>query len=67
VVCIGWNVAVGGILFKIIGMLVGNRVPAAVEIAGLDIPEMGAEGYPEYIKPVLPEEVAAPAIAAKAV
>ena len=67
IVCIVWNVAVGGILFAIIGKFVGNRVPAQVEIAGLDIPEMGAQGYPEYIKPVDPSEVPVPAIAAKAV
>jgi len=35
-----------------------------VEIKGLDLPEMGAEGYPEFFKP---EEEVAPAIAAKAV
>ena len=44
VVCIGWNVAVGGILFAIIGKLVGNRVPAEVEIAGLDIPRWASRG-----------------------
>jgi Amt family ammonium transporter len=32
---------------KVIGATIGNRVPAAVEIAGLDIPEMGLLGYPE--------------------
>jgi Amt family ammonium transporter len=57
-VCIGWNVAIGGILFYITGLLVGgNRVPAKVEIAGLDIPEMGAMGYPETTKLVLPSDV----------
>jgi len=66
VVCIGWNVIVGGILFAIIGKLVGNRVSAETEIQGLDIPEMGAEGYPEL--PKMPEEpVFSPALAAKAV
>jgi Amt family ammonium transporter len=63
VVCIGWNVVVGGILFAIIGKLVGNRVPAAVELAGLDVPEMGVQGYPEY----LPAPDAEPVVAAKAV
>jgi Amt family ammonium transporter len=60
-----WNVAVGGAAFWIIGKLVGNRVSAEVELKGLDIPEMGAEGYPEFFKP--DEEELAPAIAAKAV
>ena len=64
VVGIGWNVVVGGLGFWIIGKLVGNRVSAEVEIGGLDIPEMGAMGYPEFLKP---EEEVAPAIAAKAV
>jgi Amt family ammonium transporter len=45
---IGWNVIVGGLAFFIIGKLVGNRVSAAVEIAGLDVPEMGVPGYPEF-------------------
>jgi len=60
-----WNVAVGGAAFLIIGKLVGNRVPADVEIRGLDIPEMGAEGYPEFQRPE--EEELVPAIAAKAI
>lgn len=56
--CIGWNVIAGGILFMLTGVLVGgNRVSAKVEIAGLDVPEMGAMGYPENTKLVLPEQV----------
>ena len=47
---IAWNVVVGGVIFWIIGKLVGNRVSAEVEIAGLDMPEMGARGYPEFGK-----------------
>ena len=27
----------------------GHRVPAKVELEGLDIPEMGALGYPEFV------------------
>ena len=64
VVCIAWNVAVGGLIFYIIGKLVGNRVPAEVEIAGLDLPEMGVQGYPEYIVPVLPSDVPPTEVAA---
>jgi len=42
------DVIVGGLAFYIIGKILGsNRVPAAVEIAGLDVPEMGMPGYPE--------------------
>jgi Amt family ammonium transporter len=58
IVCIGWNVIIGGLLFKLTGLLVGgNRVSAKVEIAGLDMPEMGGLGYPEYIKHQLPEDI----------
>ena len=42
VVGVAWNVVVGGVAFFVIGKLVGNRVSAEVEIAGLDMPEMGA-------------------------
>jgi Amt family ammonium transporter len=58
VACVGWNVVIGGLLFVIIGKLVGgNRVPAKVEIAGLDMPEMGSVAYPESIKTILPEDI----------
>jgi Amt family ammonium transporter len=36
---------VGFLVFKIINLLVGNRVDAKDELEGLDIPEMGVEGY----------------------
>jgi Amt family ammonium transporter len=58
VVCVAWNVIVGGLVFYIIGKIVGNRVPAEVEIAGLDIPEMGAPGYPEFITSIAPTDIA---------
>ncbi len=64
VVCVAWNVAVGGLIFYVIGKLVGNRVPAEVEIAGLDVPEMGIPGYPEYIQPLSPAEVPAAEVSA---
>ncbi len=48
-------------IFFVIGKVLGsNRVSADVEIAGLDIPEMGMAGYPEFIKVVSPEEVEVP-------
>jgi Amt family ammonium transporter len=57
-VCIGWNVIIGGALFYVTGLLVkGNRVSAKVEIAGLDVPEMGAHGYPEYIANISPSDI----------
>jgi Amt family ammonium transporter len=36
---------IGFIVFKLIDITVGNRVDAETELQGLDIPEMGAEGY----------------------
>ena len=56
--CFVWNFTVAGICFKLIGKFLGsNRVPPEVEIAGLDIPEMGAPGYPEFITPIAPEMI----------
>jgi Amt family ammonium transporter len=61
---IGWNVVVGGVIFYVIGKVLGsNRVAAEVEIAGLDVPEMGIPGYPEFVKTMLPEEVPAEELA----
>lgn len=37
--------AIGWIIFKLIGKFVGNRVKPEDELFGLDIPEMGVEGY----------------------
>lgn len=36
---------IGWLMFKLIDKLVGNRVKPQDELAGLDIPEMGVEGY----------------------
>jgi Amt family ammonium transporter len=64
-VCVGWNVIVGGVIFFVIGQVFGsNRVAPEIEIAGLDIPEMGAPGYPEYIEAIAPEQVPASEVAA---
>ena len=52
--CIGvvanfvWVFATFYIFFKIVDAIIGNRVPADVELAGLDIPEMGALAYPDF-------------------
>jgi ammonium transporter, Amt family len=35
--------------FKLVDVLVGNRVSAEVEIAGLDLAEVGALAYPEFV------------------
>jgi Amt family ammonium transporter len=45
----------------IIDIVIGQRVPARDELAGLDIPEMGALGYPEFV--LKPEGEAEPAMA----
>jgi Amt family ammonium transporter len=37
--------AIGWIMFKLIDIVVGNRVKPEDELIGLDIPEMGVEGY----------------------
>ncbi len=66
-VCVTWNVVAAGAIFWAIGKVLGtNRVPPEVEIAGLDIPEMGAPGYPEFITAMAPEEVPASEIEAAA-
>ena len=35
--------------FKLVDVIIGNRVSAEVEIAGLDMPEVGALAYPEFV------------------
>jgi Amt family ammonium transporter len=65
VVGVLWNVVVGGLAFYVVGKVLGsNRVAPEVEIAGLDVPEMGAPGYPEFIPQKLPSEVPAAEVAA---
>jgi Amt family ammonium transporter len=61
---IAWNVVVGGVAFYVVGKVLGsNRVSAEVEIAGLDIPEMGIPGYPEFVAARTPEDVPAAELA----
>jgi Amt family ammonium transporter len=49
-VCVGWNVLVGGTIFWLVGKAIGsNRVSAEVEQGGLDVPEMGVPGYPDFV------------------
>jgi len=48
-ICATWNIVAAGAIFWAIGKVVGgNRVAPEVEISGLDIPEMGIPGYPEF-------------------
>jgi Amt family ammonium transporter len=52
-VCIAANLALGSGAMWVIGRVVGgNRVSPEVEVQGLDVPEMGAPGYPEFITQV---------------
>jgi len=37
------------VFFKVVEVLMGNRVSAEVELEGLDIPEMGALAYPDFV------------------
>jgi Amt family ammonium transporter len=54
--CIVWTLLVGGLAFAILDRILGsNRVNPDVELAGLDIPEMGSPGYPEFISHIAPE------------
>ncbi|MDP9173243.1 MAG: ammonium transporter [Planctomycetota bacterium] len=56
--CVIWNLVIGGGVFYAIGRYLGsNRVSPEIEIAGLDIPEMGAPGYPEFITHVSSESI----------
>lgn len=53
VTCLVFVFASFYIFFKIVGVLVGNRVPAEVELQGLDISEVGALAYPDFFQPNL--------------
>jgi Amt family ammonium transporter len=46
VACVTFTFTAFFLFLKVLGATIGNRVPAEVEIAGLDIPEMGMLGYP---------------------
>jgi len=50
VACIAWNMVVGGLIFWVIGKILGsNRVSAEVEMEGLDVPETGVPAYPDFV------------------
>jgi Amt family ammonium transporter len=48
IACFVWVFATFYVFFKIVDAIIGNRVPAEVELAGLDIPEMGVLAYPDF-------------------
>jgi Amt family ammonium transporter len=45
VVCAAWVGAITFLTLRIIGSFIPNRVSAVAELDGLDVPEMGIEGY----------------------
>jgi Amt family ammonium transporter len=64
-VCIGWNVLIGGGVFLLIGRVMGpNRVSPQIEVAGLDIPELGTPGYPEFITTMSQESISSDDVSA---
>ncbi len=48
VTVIAWALGCGLIVFKVLDLVMGVRVPAEVEIKGLDIPEHGTPAYPDF-------------------
>ena len=55
VTCIVFVFAAFYAFFKLVDVLIGNRVSAEAELEGLDMPEMGAIGYPDFVlTPSLP-------------
>jgi Amt family ammonium transporter len=45
VACIAWVGTITFVTFKVIGAVMPNRAPVLAEQVGLDVPEMGLEGY----------------------
>jgi Amt family ammonium transporter len=43
--CVLWAGTVTFVAFRVIDVVAKNRVPPSTEIGGLDVPEMGIEGY----------------------
>jgi Amt family ammonium transporter len=49
-VCASFALAFGYVWFKFSNLITPLRVPAEVEMQGLDIPEMGVPGYPDFMQ-----------------
>ena len=47
IVAVAWGLGIGLILFKALDLAMGLRAPEEEEESGLDMPEHGAEAYPE--------------------
>ena len=57
-VCIAWAALSCAIIYNGLERMAGpNRVGADIEIAGLDVPELGVSGYPEFTSPISGEQV----------
>jgi Amt family ammonium transporter len=56
-VCIAFTFVSFYAFFKVVGLLIGNRVSEAVELEGLDAAEVGVLAYPEFYRP---EPIAGP-------
>ena len=48
-VLITWGFGLSYVFFKILDKTIGLRVSKEVEIAGLDVPEMGMVAYPDFV------------------
>jgi len=62
VVCIAFAFTTFHVFFKVIEYLIGNRVPAVVELEGLDIGEIGVPAYPEFLPVTAPVAIARPEV-----
>jgi Amt family ammonium transporter len=60
---ITWVGTTAFVFYKLVDKVVGMRVPAQDEIDGLDIPEMGVEGYSAEPGKVIPPEMAGAGVA----
>jgi Amt family ammonium transporter len=47
--CMVWVFGLFFAFFKVVDVVMGNRVSAEAELEGLDIPEMGALAYPDFV------------------
>ena len=44
-----WGLPLFYVFFKVLDAIIGNRVSAETELEGLDLPEMGAMAYPDFV------------------
>jgi Amt family ammonium transporter len=61
VVCFAWVAAVTFVVYRVIEKLIGHRSAPKDELAGLDVPELGSEGYAIYKSGVQEAEASEPA------